>query len=801
MVRDPLVRRLRRQPARRRAASSLRRLQPEMLEDRVLLAQTTGLFFNDPGASDGFVLFSPNATDDTYLIDKQGNVVHEWNFSDSPGLLGYLQPDGSLIRAAAPNGQNGNGVIDAAGAGGRIEWVDWDGTLLWSFDYGVADTATDTRQVLQHHDFEVMPNGNILLIAWEYKTEAEAIAAGRDPATVGSEFYPDHIIEVQPDLIGGGATIVWEWHVWDHLVQDFDPLQDNYFGPTGVADNPGKIDINYRSIPSAGGSPVEDWTHANGIDYNAELDQIVLSVREFNEFWIIDHDTTTAEAAGPAGDLLYRWGNPDAYDRGGIPDRQLFFQHDAKWIPDGTPGAGNITLFNNGFFGPADPDLSAVFEIDTGVDALGNYPALAPGAPHGPAAPTWTYTGAEQDFSAIISGTQRLENGNTLITFGVDATLSEVTPDGTEVWRYVSPYVPGGMLGPEDPIPPFGFLDLRANFVFRSIHYPADFAPQFPTSVGRHLFYNNSKFDNNTPGFDPADSTAIATDKSAYLPGAGTITPANMSSYSRGINGVMVDLTGPHGALSLGDFEFHVSNQGSGAGGANNTPSTWSLAPAPTMTVLTDTPAVGTDRVAFVWPDNAIENRYLQVTVKGDDAAGGNNTNTGLSATDIFYFGNIVGDTFNDVSPVVFLTSSTDEVAVQTEVVSLAGITSPLDLDRNGVHLASDRIVARSNTVFALNKLNIASPPAAPTAPGDPVVAAIAPALALQQRSADAAFATASPDETAGAPPANFVAVRRFWRLLDDAGDARASVVLASLDSLDAQLALDLPFGVRDDDA
>ena len=80
-------------------------------------------------------------------------------------------------------------------------------------------------------------------------------------------------------------------------------------------------------------------THANGIDYNADLDQIVLSFREVSEFWVIDHNTTTEEAAGPAGDLLYRWGNPEAYDRGKPADRQLFFQHDAKWVPDGTPGA------------------------------------------------------------------------------------------------------------------------------------------------------------------------------------------------------------------------------------------------------------------------------------------------------------------------------------------------------------------------------------------------------------------------------------------------------------------------------
>src|SRR5205823_1765940 len=38
--------------------------------------------------------------------------------------------------------------------------------------------------------------------------------------------------------------------------------------------------------------------------------------------------------------------------------------------------------------------------------------------------------------------------------------------------------------------------------------------------VGRFLFYNNSKFDNNTSGASTSDDLAIATDKSAYIPAA-----------------------------------------------------------------------------------------------------------------------------------------------------------------------------------------------------------------------------------------------------------------------------------------
>src|SRR5262249_22493843 len=169
------------------------RLAGELLEGRRLLVQTTGLFFHDAGTSEGYVLFAPNTSKTTYLIDKDGDVVNQWTSNYVPGLLGHLLPDGSLIRDSAPHGQGGNGFINAAGAGGLLERFDWAGNKTWEFSY-------DSPTHLAHHDFEIMPNGNILLIAWELKTEAEATQAGRDPNLPGAGYlYPDHIVEVHPD--------------------------------------------------------------------------------------------------------------------------------------------------------------------------------------------------------------------------------------------------------------------------------------------------------------------------------------------------------------------------------------------------------------------------------------------------------------------------------------------------------------------------------------------------------------------------------------------------------------------------
>ena len=222
----------------------------------------------------------------------------------------------------------------------------------------------------------------------------------------------------------------------------------------------------------------------------------MLSSREFSEFWIIDHSTTTAQAAshsggrsGHGGDLLYRYGNPQTYDRGTAADRVFYYQHDPKWIPAGSPGAGDITVFNNGVGRPGDQDYSSVDEITPPpVDASGNY-LLTAGQAYGPSTPTWIYVAPPAYFSAIIGSATRLPNGNTLIDYGVDATFSEVTPAGQEVWKYVSPYTAGGTLGPTTPIPSLGLpppilSSLDANFTFQAIYYPVGYiTPRHVTNV------------------------------------------------------------------------------------------------------------------------------------------------------------------------------------------------------------------------------------------------------------------------------------------------------------------------------
>jgi formylglycine-generating enzyme required for sulfatase activity len=467
-------------------------------------AQTVGLFLNDGRAWPGYTLFAPKHFTTTYLIDNAGRVVHSWTGGrDEPGQSAYLLENGHLLRPTMTKGPLSTG----GGEGGRVEEFDWDGNLVWELDYS-------TETAMQHHDVHILPNGNLLMLAVEKRTYAEAIAAGFDPAKLDPEvqskgfMVPDTVVEIQPTRPKGG-TVVWTWRVWDHLIQDLDRTKANY--SDGSA-HPERVDTD-----GDGGRIPAFWNHMNAIDYNADLDQIMLSVRGNSEVWIIDHSTTNAEAAGhtggrsgKGGDLLYRWGNPATYGAGTRTDQKLFQQHDAEWVAAGSPGAGDITVFNNGL----GRNYSTVDEWTPPVDASGRY-ALTAGRAFGPSGFVWSYkaTPPESMYAEAISGAQRLPNGNTLIDDGTHGVFTEVTASGETVWKYVNPVVRTGPLAwndtiPSDPARAGEFM----NAVFRVYRYALD----YPGLAGRDL----------TPGapveLRPGGQPTVTTPATATTPASPT---------------------------------------------------------------------------------------------------------------------------------------------------------------------------------------------------------------------------------------------------------------------------------------
>ena len=358
----------------------------------------------------------------TYLKDENGTTVKTWSHSRGPASMPYMYPDSSILFPYRVQ----NPTMNAGGVGGGVQRISWDGEILW--DYQISN-----NDYQHHHDVEPLPNGNVLIMAWERKTANEAYAMGREEINNPlNECWSEALFEYDPIQ----DEIVWEWHLWDHLIQDVNPSLPNY---GQISEHPELFNINEGNVGGAGGpggEPNGDWMHFNAVSYNAELDQIVFSSRHQCEILVIDHSTTTEEAAGhtggqygKGGDFLYRWGNPQNYGRGGNGNQQLNAQHGVNWINPGFPGEGNFILYNNIYSN----NNSAVFELIPPYDNNGGY-IIEDGEPFGPTSPTWMHSGGF--YSEVQSGAFRLQNGNTLITDANSSRFFEVSPGGSIVFDY-----------------------------------------------------------------------------------------------------------------------------------------------------------------------------------------------------------------------------------------------------------------------------------------------------------------------------------------------------------------------------
>lgn len=244
--------------------------------------------------------------------------------------------------------------------------------------------------------------------------------------------------------------------------------------------------------------------------------------------------------------------------------------------------------------------------------------------------------------------------------------------------------------------------------------------------VGRSIFYNNSQFDGNNPAANSADYGAIATDKSALLPG-GAASFGNVTSYSRGINGIIIDVAGLPDDPTVDDFDFRVGN--------SSTPGSWAAGPQPTgIRVAPGQGVGGSTRITLVWPDGWIRDTWLQVTVKAVPR-------TGLKQADVFYFGNLVGESGGAGAPIV---TSSDRLGARNNpatIVSPATVTSRYDYNRDSLVNSSDELIASpTGIVLALFTAPAAVAPAsAPIRPQQPLFAvgdsgfnvAYAPALIM----------------------------------------------------------------------
>lgn len=375
--------------------------------------QTTTLLFSliltfaftklDAQKYTGYTLYSLQNSTSATLLDTAGTTAYKtWTgLSSQTGYSSYLLPGGVLLRTA-----KATGVLFTGGPiCGKIQKIDWNGTVLWDFTYSTTDYCT-------HHDISPMPNGNVLLIAYERRTASEVQAVAN---TFSTEMWPDKIVEVRQTGPTTGE-VVWEWKAWDHLQQNVNPSKKNFYSVLV----PYRLNINYKTA--------KDWIHMNGIDYNAELDQIIYSSHSQNEVYIIDHSTTTAQAAsssggrsGKGGDILFRFGNPAAYGATGTATIDVC--HDAHWIDVG-PWKNKISYFNN----------RGVSTTKSSVDIIQS-PIVSNGFTYSGTWPT-TYNKrlACNGYTNNMGGSQQFSNGNQIYTLALSGMVYEVDSNDNQLW-------------------------------------------------------------------------------------------------------------------------------------------------------------------------------------------------------------------------------------------------------------------------------------------------------------------------------------------------------------------------------
>ena len=122
--------------------------------------------------------------------------------------------------------------------GGTVQLVEMDGTVVWEYTQQVVGELTF------HHDLKPVGNGNILVTVWEFLSVAEMEALGWQPVNGVNGVWMEKIQELEPNLLDGSTTVVWEWALENHLAQDLDANRANF---ANVGAERGRVDINFNA--------------------------------------------------------------------------------------------------------------------------------------------------------------------------------------------------------------------------------------------------------------------------------------------------------------------------------------------------------------------------------------------------------------------------------------------------------------------------------------------------------------------------------------------------------------------------
>jgi len=155
--------------------------------------------YNKEKATPGVTLFTPPYSHVVYLIDMEGEIIHQWNTKLLVCTYSHLLPNGNLLTALTTP----DGVNTVGSSGGLIQELDWGGNVVWEY-----------QDDNQHHDFSRCANGNTVYIAQEIAPDSHFIKTSamipRNQQQETTFVITDYIREIDTN-----GNIVWEWHSYD----------------------------------------------------------------------------------------------------------------------------------------------------------------------------------------------------------------------------------------------------------------------------------------------------------------------------------------------------------------------------------------------------------------------------------------------------------------------------------------------------------------------------------------------------------------------------------------------------------
>ena len=595
--------------------------------------------------------------------------------SDGPTII---QDDVSVISRAQNSfgyrpDDHGNTAATASLLSGAGSVLAASGVIMTTSDVDYFSFETDAGQVTLQ--VTVPPNNN-LDARLELRDAGGALIASAAPS---NSFGATIVANVQA---GSYRVVVASQGNYGDIGQY--TLTADVLGP--AVEGTVYLDADRNGVREEGESGLPNWTVFDDLNGNGMWDSIPQFVIDAPDTPLAIPDRSSVRStivtSGLSGTIL------DVNVRvtlthGNISDLLL-----ALTNPEGTnitlmavPPAGGQAMLGTVFDSQAATAVSDAVPPYTGsFRPLGDLSTLIGKSPNG----TWKLV-----VSDLVNG-----NAGVLEDFQLEIVVSAPEPKTTTdaLGRYLFAFASSGMhhLRQVDQSGYFPTMPGASGYAvlvsLGSTVTGLDFGNSPPAVVGRSLFYNGSTFDGGNAAIDAADDLAIATDKTAYLPGSGQATFASVSSYTPGINGLMIDVGGLAGEGTADDFVVRV--------GGDNALEAWQLAPAPSaLSVRPGAGVGGTDRIEIVWASGAIANRWLEVIVKGNDATGGFNTNTGLTESDVFYWGSKVGDSGTGPAGATFDTTSTDAAQVFATIGGGKPITDLRDYNRDGQITSTDAAI------------------------------------------------------------------------------------------------------------